>query len=288
MAEVEVEQKGNNVFKYIVLFIVFLGIGAVAGFFGTKKYLASKQNDEDTPVIDSGPEDITNLEEYSELINKLHAVVDGYSIFYSTSGISVAKMSNDTRLAYIYDYLDKNGKIVDDSLIANYGADNCINQFALDDSSNLYRNSNSCSIRKVERNLFNEANSSFFNDELIDTSVNFTNSNGKLCFVSEGNYLCGNAIGNDNISGKLESKFSIVKVTKEDGTIVIYDKGYLVDTRSNVVNPDDGYDNYYLHSADSTSYYYELKNADNLTFKHTFETKDRINYYYVSSELVKE
>ena len=112
MAEVEVEQKGNNVFKYIVLFIVFLGLGVIAGFFGTKKYLASKQNDEDTPVVDSGPEDITNLEEYSELIDKLHAMVDGYSIFYSTSGISVAKMSNDTRLAYIYDYLDKNGKIV--------------------------------------------------------------------------------------------------------------------------------------------------------------------------------
>ena len=48
------------------------------------------------------------------------------------------------------------------------------------------------------------------------------------------------------------------------------------------------FDKYYLHSSDSTEYYYELKNADNLTFKHTFVTKDRVNYYYVSSELVKE
>ena len=68
----------------------------------------------------------------------------------------------------------------------------------------------------------------------------------------------------------------------------IYEKGYLIDNRSNVDNPTDQYDNYYLHSFDSTNYYYELKSADNLTFKHTFKTEDRQNYYYVSTELIKE
>ena len=90
-------------------------------------------------------------------------------------------------------------------------------------------------------------------------------------------------------SGELESKFDVIKVTKDSsGTIIVYEKGYLVDNRSNVNDPFDQYDNYYLHSSDSNEYYYELKSADNLIFKHTFKTDDKENYYYIGTELVKE
>ena len=287
MAEVSVE-KSNNAFKYIMIFCVFLIIGVVVGFFGTKKYMDSKKDLGNNETIVEGPEDITNFDEYQELIQKLHSFVDGYSIFYTTKGVELAKMGNDVRLSYIFDYLEKNAKVESDSLVASYGSNNCINEFSIDDTSNLYSNSNVCSVKKVDRNLISTTNKTLFNDELVDTSVGFVNSEGKKCIVSEDNYLCGTPVDGTNNSGKLESKFTITKVTKDEGTIVIYDKGYLLDNRSSIVNPDDGHDKYYLHSSDSNNYYYELKNADNLTFKHTFVSTDRVNYYYVSSELVKE
>ena len=290
MAEIDIkESKSNNAFKYIIMFIIFMIIGGVIGFFGTKKYLEDKKNKENNnAVIEEGPEDITELDEYKELVSKLYQYIDGNSMFYTTKGVEAAKMSNEERLSYVYDNLEKNGKVEETSLTAGYGSNNCLNQFAIEPSNSIYSYSNTCNVKSVSRDEFIEINTHYFGDELIDTSVNFRNSEGKLCIVSEDKYLCGNEVNAEVVSGKLESKFSIIKVTKEEGTIVIYDKGYLLDNRSNIMNPDDGYDKYYLHSSDSKDYYYELKNADNLTFKHTFTTKDRVNYYYVSSELVKE
>ncbi len=290
MAEVEVEKKSSNAFKYILLFIVFLAVGAIVGYFGAKSYMEHKKEKEDSrPQIIEGPEDITNLEEYKDLTNKLHSFVDGYSYFYSTNGIKAESMTNNDRLSYIYDYLVKNSLVTEERLVATYGTNNCSGQFSLDQPvSSIYSNNNGCTVKKAPIDSFVTNNKTFFNDELIDVSVSFINSEGKLCIVSEDTYMCGNKLDEDAVEGKLEAHFSVVKVTKDEGTIVIYDKGYLTDTRSNVSNPDDGFDNYYLHSSDSTEYYHELKNADNLTFKHTFVTTDRVNYYYVSSELVKE
>ena len=107
--------------------------------------------------------------------------------------------------------------------------------------------------------------------------------------VSDGDFIiCGNVVDNSGITGALESKFSVIKVTKdEDGSINIYEKGYLVDNRSNVIASGQ-YENYYLHSSDSDAYYSELRNADNLTFVHKFKTDDKKNYYYVSTVLYKE
>ena len=290
MAEVEVEKKGNNTFKYIFLFILFLIIGGVAGYFGTKYYMDHKKsNDKDRPVYVEGPEDISEMDEYKELIQKLHSFVDGNPLFYSTKGYKVEGMANNERLSYIYDYLVKNSMVTDDSLVASYGANNCLGQIGLDNPNNsVYSNNNTCSVKRVSRDKFNEINKTLFNDELVDSSVSFTNSDNKLCIVDENDYLCGYSLEGERIDGKLVAHFDVVKATKDEGEVVIYDKGYLKDERSNLNNAEVGYANFYLHSADSTDYYHELKNADNFTFKHTFITTDRVNYYYVSSELVKE
>jgi hypothetical protein len=134
-----------------------------------------------------------------------------------------------------------------------------------------------------------ELNEKLFNDEILDTSVPFNVDLDKKCVIDLNDYVCGNVTNVYGYTGELESKFDILKVTKDSaGTVIIYEKGYLVDNRSNVDNPTDQYDNYYLHSSDSKDYYYELKSADNLTFIHTFKTDDGENYYYVSTELVKE
>ena len=290
MAEVEVEKKSSNAFKYIILFVVFLVVGVVEGYFGTKYYMDNKKEKEDNrPQIVEGPEDITNQEEYKDLIYKLHSFVDGYSIFYSTKGIKAESMTNNERLSYIYDYLVINSLVEEERLVASYGSNNCLNQFSLDQPvSSIYSSNNGCTVKKASLDLFTSNNKLFFNDDLIDVSVSFTNNEGKICIVSEDVYMCGNKLDEEVVEGRLEAHFSVVKVTKDEGKIEIYDKGYLTDNRSNISNPDDDFDNYYLHSSDSTEYYYELKNADNLTFKHTFITTDRVNYYYVSSELVKE
>jgi len=282
-AEVAItEEKGGLALKNILLFIVFLLIGVAIGFFGAKKYMEDKEKKEETPVIDEGPEDITNVDEYKDLINRLHSYVDGYSFFYTTKGVQASTMSNGDRLYLLYDQMIKNNEKSEAVLTATNGANNCSNQFALDDGT---RN---CSVVKIDRKKMSERSKNMFDDELLDTSSGFTNSLGNLCIVSEANYMCGRPLTTNGVTGKLEAKFTVTKATKQEGTIVIYDKGYLLDTRSDIMDPNDGHDKYYLHSSDSKDYYFELKNADNLTFKHTFVTKDRVNYYYVSTELVKE
>lgn len=287
MADIDVkEEKSNNVFKYIFLFILFLGIGIGLGIFGAKKYLDSKKTEEE-PVIQQGPEDITNVDEYKQLVNKLHGFVNQYSIFYTTKGVEASKMSNLDRLIIVYDYAKSNAKTTEEKLSAVLGTKNCLDKFALDDPNANAWNTNSCTVNKVETKMMKEFNKNLFNDDLIDVSVEFTNSQGKLCIVKENYYLCGNK--KDYIDqGKLEVNFDVVKVTKDKGTIVIYDKGYLLDNRTSTIMSNDGHDKHYLHSSDSNEFYYELKSADNLTFKHTFVTTDRVNYYYVSTELVKE
>lgn len=287
MAEIDVkEEKSNNVFKYIVLFILFLGIGVGLGIFGAKKYLDNKKNEEE-PVIQQGPEDITDVDEYKQLVNKLHGFVNQYSLFYSTKGLEASKMNNIDRLVIVYDYAKSNAKTVEDKLTAVLGTKNCMDRFALDDPSANAWNTNYCTVNKVDIKLLQEYNKNLFNDDLINTSVEFINSEGKLCIVKETSYVCGSR--KDAVdAGKLEVKFDIIKVTKDEGTIVIYDKGYLLDNRTSTIMLNDGHDKHYLHSADSNEFYYELKSADNLTFKHTFVTTDRVNYYYVSTELVKE
>ncbi len=281
----------NHTIRNIFLFLFFLAAGIAIGYFGTIKYLEYKEKNDSLidDSAESGPLDITEDEQSKDLINSLYAVINGDPMFYSTKGINVSTLDNTSKLKLIYNQLviNKEGAVEQINSLW-WGATNCNYDFIVDDSGDVYNPSNICSVTRINRSSFMEINKKLFNDELLDTSVSFSPVVGKSCVVDPNNnetYICGNVANTTGITGNLESKFTIQKVTKdEDGTIVIYEKGYLVDKRSNVGTE---YDNYYLHSSDSTEYYYELKSADNLTFKHTFKTDDKIKYYYVSTELHK-
>ena len=291
--EVMVEiKKKNNTFKYIIIFVIFFAIGVSGGIFGAIKYKEYKEEKDYVPeeIIDQGPKDITEEKESQELINSLYSVINGNVMFYTTKGVSVSTMDNTSKLTLVYNYLNANKIGTSETLQSAWiGSFTCFNEsFITDSSDNPLVSTNKCTVTRINKNEFINANKKLFNDEILDTSVSFSPIKGKNCVVDGESYLCGNIADNSGITGELESKFTIEKVTKsDDGTVEIYEKGYLVDKRSNINNPNDQYDNYYLHSSDSTEYYYELKSADNLTFKHTFKSINN-NYYYVSTELVKE
>lgn len=284
------EKKKKNKFKYFIIFILFIGIGVGLGIFGTKKYLEYKEK-EDIPVAEEGPVEITDDVKYQDLIFELKDLLNNDPMFYSTNGVVASSLDNTSRLNLLYSYIINKKMANSEQLDIDYiGASTCKSGvFLLDINNDPTIVSNKCSVVRFSTSLLKELNEAIFNDEILDTSVAFNVGLDKKCVVDSTDYICGNITNIYGYTGELESKFDIVKVTKDiDGTIVIYDKGYLVDKRTNVDNPTDQYDNYYLHSSDSKDYYYELKSADNLTFKHIFKTDDNENYYYVSTELVKE
>lgn len=288
------KKKSNHVVKIFFLVLIFLSLGVVIGYYGTTKYLElkDKENEPEEEVVEAGPLDITNNEEYSELITSLYATINGNTLFYSTKGIQMSTVDNNTKLTLIYNYLTAGKKGAEETISSTYfGSSVCENDFIVDPSDSTGLNSGVCTITKFDKNLFVETSKTLFNDAVLDTSVSFSPALGKSCVVDAVNnlYLCGNVANNSTVTGELESKFTILKVTKdEDGTIKIYEKGYLLDNRSDKKALHPGYDNIYLHSSDSTAYYYELKNADNLTFVHVFQRNEASNYYYVKTELVKE
>ena len=283
------DRESTPFFKYILLFILFLAIGIVVGIFGALKYLEKQNsNDNNNEVVDEYPKDITKKEEYSELISNLTGILDANPLFYNSNGVSVKTMDNNTKLTLVYNRLSKNEQGTNETAASLWnGATNCTYDFVTDPTDTGI-SSNICTVTRYPKSLFTETSKAMFNDSLIALDGTFNPSASKLC-VAEGDFiLCGNVVNASGVTGDLESKFSIIKVTMdEDGTIDILEKGYLVDKRSNVIASGQ-YENYYLHSFDSTAYYDELRNADNLTFKHTFKTEDKKNYYYVSTVLYKE
>lgn len=285
-------KKEKHTLRNVIVFVIFFVIGVVVGYLGTSKILENREDENDkTPIVeDNGVIDITEDEGSVELINSLLAMLDNNPMFYSTKGVTASSLDNTSKLVFIYNNLKKNNVGTIEELASEmYGSTNCLNGFITDVGENALVSTNKCTVTRINKSSFLETNKKLFNDEILDTSVNFSPADGLNCVVDADSYLCGNVTKTSTITGKLESVFSIVKVTKdEEGTIEIYEKGYLNDKRSNVNDPYDQYDNYYLHSSDSTDYYYELKSADNLTFKHIFKTTDRQNYYYYSTEMVKE
>ena len=284
------KKKGSK-FKYFLIFLFFIAAGVCLGIFGTSKYLEYKDQEDKTPVVEEGPLDITDNEKYSEQIDNLLSYLNADPLFYDTKGVVAGKLNNTSRLILIYEYIVKNELNTTEVLQPYYyGATTCHNGlFAADSLVDATNTTTGCTVSKIPTSLFADINTNLFNDEILDTSVSFDVSITKKCVLDVDSYICGNVQNMSGYSGSIESNFEVVKVTKDsDGTIVIFEKGYLHDKRSNVDSLTDQYENYYLHSFDSKEYYYELKSSDNLTFKHTFKTDDSENYFYVSSELVKE
>lgn len=286
------EKKKGSKFKYFIVFVLFIGIGVGLGIFGTQKYLEYKESQDKTPVVEDGPVDITDNDKYLDAINYMRGIMDGNPMFYSTVGLSATILDNTSKLNLLYDYIENNNLATTETLNIDFiGASTCnAGVFVLDKNIDTSLTAPQvCTVSRISVSLLKELSLEIFNDEILDTSVAFNVGVDKKCVVSTDSYLCGNITNISGYTGELESKFDIVKVTKDNtGTFEIYEKGYLIDKRSNVDNPTDQYDNYYLHSSDSKEYYYELKSADNLTFKHTFKTTDNEKYYYISTELVKE
>ena len=283
------DNKGKSSFKYILFFAIFFAIGVGLGVVVTKHFLKDKDNnDESSAEVASDVTDITNSLDYKNTIDKLMQTINGNVEFYDTNGVSVSTMANDFKLRLLYKYISKNNNQYETENInsSSWGSSTCDGGFLVyvlsnDDGSEYF--SGYCTLNKVPYSMFNDAYHTLFNSSNLDLSQEIVIGNRK-CIPAENNYLCGE-IATD-ITGELTSKFNIIKVTiNKDKDIQIYEKGYLVDTRSNIVNPDDGYDNYYLHSYDSNLYYYELKSAENLTFIHTFKLDDNNNYYYQQTEL---
>lgn len=282
-----IKKEKSNTSKYVIFFIIFLIVGVALGVFFTHKYLNSKEEDVGEPAVNT-LNDITNNKDYESIINNLYSVIKDNAIFYSSSGISIDTMDNTYKLRLVYNYITSVNKYPTETLqLVDYSNMSCSYNFLADSNGT----GSICTITRISTSEFQLGYEKLFNDSNIDVSRGFfiDDFKEKQCRMAGTDYICGYYVNKLSATGSLTPKFSIVKVILEDnGDISIYDKGYLVDTRSNVVPTNDGYDNHYLHTSDSTSYYYELKSSDNVTFKHTFKLASDNNYYYSSTVVASE
>lgn len=288
--------KDNNAFKYIFNFLIFLILGVTIGIYGATKYMNShKVEDSNEEVVEeSSVIDITEDSDYSDLISELDGFINSNKLFYSSKGVIFSDLAPELKLAIEYDYLIKNKLDVTSTVDVPYiGSKTCVlKNGTVNINANFSTNDygvvtydNVCNILKLSKELVVDNHKKLFGDLNYDL-IDFKPVDGKICVFENNAYLCGNIDKVDNITGELIPKFEIIKVEKRSSSIIIYEKGYLQDTRSSVVNPDDGHEKYYLHSSDSNEYYYELKSADNITFAHTFK-KNADNYVYEKTEVVK-
>ena len=292
--EEEFDKSSNNNIKYLLCFCIFFILGGVLGIIMTTKYLELQDEDGNNLTMNETENsiDITGDKEYEATISSLKSIISASPVFYNSNGFKSAEMNKDDMLSYIYKYLISAEKFTDSTLANTYwGSSYCENDFLVSYESTDDGSSYSlgiCELKNMSINDINAAAKSLFGVDNVDVSGDFMATDNTKCIIQGENYVCGLVNPVTGITGELTPKFDTLKVTKEeDGSLIIYEKGYLVDTRSNVVNPDDGYDNYYLHSSDSSAYYFELKSADNLTFKHTFKMNSDRSYYLFSSEVVK-
>ena len=259
--------------KYIVFFLLFFIIGAAGGAFGTYKTLGIKidnnKNEKNEIIKEPKEEDITRNPDYTERIIQLYNYLSKDNIFYSSTGVNLENLSNEDKLRVTYEYIINNSLSETETLQpVYYGALTCKNNFSLDtivSSEGVTSYGNICTIYKIPIELMTSTYKKLFNNDVIDVSGPFNPKSNKTCILLDNVYNCGNV----------------------NKTIVIYDKGYLQDTRSNIMDPNDGNENYYLHSSDSNLYYYELKSADNLVFAHTFVLSDDGNYRYNGTTIAK-
>ena len=270
--------------KGFILFVLFFAIGIAAGIYGTQEFLdrMAEENKKGEPVVELV--EITTKSEYQDLINDLYDSLKGNSEYYKSSGITIDSMSSSFKYGLIYDELISSKKDSTEVLQTTYYGSGVCEYGFLADFSEGTSVVNTCTINKILISDMKDLYKKIFNREDFE-SVEFYPADTKKCVVVNEYYYCGDVTALTGVTGSLDTRFSIEKVTKDNkGTIYIYDKGYLIDNRSSVVRTE-GINNYYLHAADSKDYYFELKSADNYTFKHTFKLAEDGNYYYVQSEL---
>ena len=123
-------KKAGSVFKYILLFLVFLSIGVAIGIYGSKKYFESKKKD--TPVEEKTPEKevvITNITDdstYTALVNELYANLAKNPVFYSSKGFNITEASNEEKLALVYYYLVNNKMDTVETLPSSWEGTYCV------------------------------------------------------------------------------------------------------------------------------------------------------------------
>lgn len=279
----------SGTFKYIIFFVVFFIIGAVLGVVGAKKFLVKDDSNEAKPTVEEPViKDISNDQEYQKTITDLKNLIGQNPIYYRSTGVDASQLTNDEKLKIVYEYVirDTNLETALDYPLY-WESQECASGFLVDlnvnDNGTTY-NAGICTYYILPNSKVKEVYRTIFNNENIELATFDANEHYR-CVAGTDNYACG-LIKRIDYTGTIENNFQIRQVTlEEDGTINIYESGYLKDTRSFVNIADDGIDNYYLHSSDSALYYYELRKDDNLTFKHVFKKDSNNKYYYVKTVL---
>ena len=280
----------NNLFRYIIVFGIFLVVGCVIGYFGTNSFLQTKNKNNknnNKPIKDIV--DITNDSEYKTTIERLYSFINKNVEFYNSNGITINNMNDDLKFRLVYNYIIQNELAEKETIDSIYpGSIVCNNDFLVDtniDDNGNSTNLSTCTLKKISTEQIKKVYMTLFNNNYYNLKEAYNPINNQKCILSNDNYLCGKITSNNEITGEVENHFKIIKVTKNAiGTINIYDQGYLQDTRSNIAL--DSNIKYYLHSIDSSDYYYELKSSDNYTFVHVFEKNDDNTYHYVKTEIV--
>lgn len=279
-------KKSGKGFIVVLIFILFFAVGAAGGILGTKYYFElNKEEEAGEDFVISKEKDITTKTEYQDTISKLHSSIKNYAEFYDTKGIVLTTMDDNLKFRMIYNLVvaDKLG-VNEQATTTYYGSGVCDNNF-LADSLDQGVPSTVCTVQKYNKSDFVSKYNTLFAKSEFNLNKEYYPLDNKKCVPYEEYIYCGNVTNLTGITGELSPRFTINKVMMDDDNIYIYDKGYLIDSRSNVPYVE-GQTNYYLHSFDSSSHYYELRSADNLTFKHTFKIQEDGKYYYYKSELV--
>ena len=282
--------KSSGFLKFL-LFVIFLGLGVGGGYYLANKYLLEEEDS--TPIAtEIGTKDITNNSEFSETIAELDNFLKNKVYLYNSKGANIDSLDNDVKLKIAFDNVLNNKYDKEDTIPRSwYGSIYCANNFLVDSIENedgTSTNQDYCKVFYITKSNLESGLRVDFKNGSVDLVDEYRPKDNLLCLLQEdGSYMCGKVVSSATDGGEIINKFEIVKVTiDEDNTIVIYDKGYLVDKRVGIeVNTN--YSNYYLHSYDAESHYYELKSSDNLTFKHIFKLDENNKYYYVSSEVYK-
>lgn len=275
----------SSTFKYILFFVVFFIIGIALGIVGAKKFLVDDKETEAVTVVEEETEkDISNDPEYQDTIVYLKNLIAQNPIYYRSTGVDASQLTNDEKLKIVYEYVIRDTNL--ESAIdypVSWESQECLGGLLVDlntnDNGTTY-NAGFCTYYVLPISKVKESYRIIFNNDNIEMAT-FDADDHYRCVLGEDSFACG-LYNRIDYTGTIENNFQIRQVTiEEDGTINVYESGYLKDTRSFVNVEDDGIDNYYLHSSDSELYYYELRKDDNLTFKHVFKKDSNNKYYYV-------